>query len=80
MVECEAAPIKCVYEALAEESIDCLDLSVISHINLYDERKIITRKVYADCQTEYVEESTGRDVVLESFRESVTLSLLTGRG
>jgi len=79
MVECEATPIKSVYEALAEESIDCLDPTVISRINLYDERRTITRKVYADGQIEYIEEPTGRDVVLQSFRESVTLSLLTGR-
>lgn len=80
MVECEAGPVKSLYEELAIESVDCFDMSVTSRINLYDERKIITRKVHADGRTEYVEELTGKDIELESFHESVTLSLLTGIG
>ncbi len=80
MIECEAYPIKGIYEQLDGESVDCLDPSVIDRINFYDERKIITRKVYPDGKTEYVEELTGRDIELDSFRESVNLSLLTGEG
>jgi len=80
MVECDAEPIKNLYDELVSESVDCFDTSVERRINFYDERTLITRKVYADGKTELVEEITGKEFQLDQTRESVTLSLLTGAG
>jgi len=77
MAVCEPAEIKDVYESLAENSVECTDPAVEKYVSFYDERKIITTKVYPTGEKEYVEELTGKNILLEKEWESVRLPLLT---
>jgi len=77
MVECEAVPIRRLFNELVKVSVNCLDSSVGDRIYFYDERNIVTRKVKANGQKEYVKEYVGED---SQFGQSLTLSLLTEQG
>lgn len=80
MAVCEAVEIKDLYESLSEKSVECIDPAVEKYVSFYDERKIVTTKVYPTGEKEYIEELTGKNILLEKEWESVELPLLTSYG
>lgn len=76
MEQCDASVVKQIFDTALTDSINCLGDDVENYINLYDERKIVTKKKKPDGTTDIIEVPGD----IESYVSSVNISLLTGTG